>query len=204
MASDALSDVLRTVRLTGATFFDVAIPDGATSFKCAPPIRERANREALWSALDEGLIELVVSDHSPCTPALKKMEAGDFAAAWGGIASLQLGLPVIWTEARRRGASIERLAVWMSEGPAKLAGLDRRKGRIAAGFDADFAVWDPEAELLVEPAMIEHRHKVTPYAGERLLGVVHATWLRGEQVYARDAASRFAPPRGLLLRRASA
>ncbi len=109
------------------------IPDGATPYKCAPPIRERENREKLWAALGEGLIDLVVSDHSPCTPALKKLEAGDFAAAWGGIASLQLGLPVIWSEAKRRGKTIAELAGWMCEGPARLAGLGAKKGRIAAG-----------------------------------------------------------------------
>jgi allantoinase len=159
------------------------IPDGATPYKCAPPIRERENRERLWGALGEGLLDLVVSDHSPCTPALKKLEAGDFAAAWGGIASLQLGLPVIWSEARRRGKTIADLARWMCEGPAKLAGLDRKKGRIAAGLDADLVIWDPDAAHVVKPAEIQHRHKITPYAGETLLGAVQATYLRGKSVY---------------------
>src|SRR6185369_7950931 len=130
-------------------------------------------------------IDLVVSDHSPCTPALKQMEAGDFSAAWGGIAGLQLGLPVVWSDARRRGRSLVDLAAWMSEGPARLARLDGRKGAIAPGRDADLVIWDPDATVEIAPAMIEHRHKVTPYAGEVLTGVVHATYLRGERIYDR-------------------
>jgi allantoinase len=174
------------------------VPDGATPYKCAPPIRERDNREALWSALGEGLIDLVVSDHSPCTPALKKLDAGDFSAAWGGIASLQLGLPVVWSDARRRGRSPVDLAAWMSAGPARLAQLDR-KGAIAPGKDADFVVWDPDASVTVAPAMIEHRHKVTPYAGEVLQGVVRATWVRGRCVY---ESGRFGDgPEGRILKR---
>ena len=175
------------------------IPDGATPYKCAPPIRERENREKLWAALGEGLIDLVVSDHSPCTPALKKLEAGDFAAAWGGIASLPLGLPVIWSEARRRGKTIADLAAWMCEGPAKLAGLDRKKGRIAAGLDADFVIWDPESAHVVQPGEIQHRHKITPYAGETLFGTVRATYLRGESVY--EAGGFPGAARGRLIRR---
>jgi allantoinase len=174
------------------------IPDGATAFKCAPPIRGRDNREELWAALGEGLLELVVSDHSPCTPALKKLEAGDFAAAWGGIASLQLGLPVVWSDARRRGRSLVDVAAWMSAGPARLAQLDR-KGALAPGKDADLVVWDPDAAVTVAPAMLEHRHKVTPYAGEVLQGAVRATWVRGRCVYDRG---RFGDrPEGRLLRR---
>jgi allantoinase len=173
------------------------IPDGATPFKCAPPIRERENREALWSALGEGLVSMVVSDHSPCTPALKKMEAGDFDAAWGGISSLQLGLPVVWTDAARRGRTPVDLAEWMSAGPARLARLDR-KGGIAPGKDADLVVWDPDAAVTVAPSIIEHRHKVTPYAGEVLRGAVRATFVRGACVYDRG---RFGPrPEGSLLR----
>jgi allantoinase len=174
------------------------IPDFATPFKCAPPIRERDNREALWAALGEGLVDLVVSDHSPCTPELKKLEAGDFSAAWGGIASLQLGLPVVWTDARRRGRSLVELAGWMSEGPARLARLEK-KGAIAPGKDADFVVWDPDAAVTVAPAMIEHRHKVTPYAGEVLQGAVRATWVRGRCVY--DGGRFGDRPEGKLLLR---
>jgi allantoinase len=173
------------------------IPDGATPYKCAPPIRERDNREKLWGALDEGLVSLVVSDHSPCTPQLKKMDAGDFAAAWGGIASLQLGLPVIWTDAASRGRSLADVAEWMSAGPARLARLDATKGSIAVGKDADLVIWDPESKVTIAPAMIEHRHKVTPYAGQELYGVVRATYLRGSAIY---ESGRFsARPEGRLL-----
>jgi allantoinase len=159
------------------------VPDGATPFKCAPPIRERANQEELWAALGAGLIDFIVSDHSPCTPALKRLEAGDFAAAWGGIASLQLGLSAVWTGARKHGYALGDLARWLCAGPAELAGLHRQKGRIAPGYDADLAIWDPEATFQVEPAQIEHRHKVTPYAGKELHGVVRQTWLHGRKIY---------------------
>jgi len=172
------------------------IPDGATPFKCAPPIRERENREQLWGALAEGLVTSVVSDHSPCTPALKQLEAGDFAAAWGGIASLQLGLPVVWTDAAARGRSPVDLAEWMSAGPARLARLDH-KGSIAVGKDADLVIWDPDATVTVAPGMIEHRHTITPYAGEVLRGVVRATYLRGAAVY--DHGRFGAAPVGRLL-----
>lgn len=158
------------------------IPDGATAYKCAPPIRERANREALWQSLDRGVVDLVVSDHSPCAPALKTIETGDFQAAWGGIAGLQLSLPVVWTEARKRGKTLVDLARWMSMNPAYLAGLSH-KGAIAAGKDADLVVWDPDQVFKVSEENIEHRHKLTPYAGEELSGVVHATYLRGARVY---------------------
>jgi allantoinase len=159
------------------------IPDGATHFKCAPPIRDHRNREALWAALREGVIDYVITDHSPCTPQLKLPRRGDFHQAWGGIASLQLGLPAIWTEARRRGATVADLSLWMSERPARFAGLGQRKGRIAPGFDADLVVWDPEAPLVVEEAGLFFRHKVSPYLGRTLQGRVRQTWLRGTLVY---------------------
>lgn len=155
------------------------IPPGRCEFKCAPPIREHLNRERLWSGLEAGLIDLIVSDHSPCTPHLK---GDDFMKAWGGIASVQFVLPIVWTEAQRRGHLMTHLTRWLCEGPAKLAGL-RSKGSIVKGNDADFVVWSPEDSFVVEPSIIEHRHKVTPYAGERLNGVVHATWLRGERIF---------------------
>lgn len=161
------------------------IPDGATEFKCAPPIRGQADRDGLWRALADGEIDLVASDHSPCPPAMKAQGAGDWFAAWGGIASLQLGLPVTWTGARARGVGPERLAEWMSAAPARLAGLERRKGAIAPGRDADLVVWDPDAEFTVAPQMLHHRHGLTPYDGGILAGVVLETYLRGIRVYDR-------------------
>jgi allantoinase len=158
-----------------------AIPDGATPFKCAPPIRDAANREALWRALADGVLDLVASDHSPCSPSLKAIEAGDFVAAWGGVSGLQLALSVVWTEAERRGHTLVDVARWMCAGPARLARLGA-KGAIRAGGDADLVVFADDEALTVTPASIHHRHKVTPYAGETLRGVVHATYLRGRKV----------------------
>jgi allantoinase len=161
-----------------------AIPDGATPFKCAPPIRDAANREELWRALADGVLELVASDHSPCSPALKQMEQGDFVAAWGGVAGLQLALPVVWTEASARGFSLVDIARWMSAAPARLAGL-AHKGALEAGRDADLVVFADDERVTITPELVQHRHKVTPYAGETLRGRVHATYLRGTCV-ARD------------------
>jgi allantoinase len=175
------------------------IPDGATEFKCCPPIRERENRERLWAALADGLIEMVVSDHSPCPPEMKRRETGDFMRAWGGISSVQLRLPVMWTLARQRGASFNDLARWLSSAPAELAGLRGRKGAIAAGYDADLVIWDPEATFRVEPALIHHRHKLTPYQDHVLRGVVATTYLRGEKVY--DNGRFAAHPTGAIIRR---
>lgn len=165
------------------TFAAEEIADGATHFKCCPPVRERENREKLWEAIADGTIDMVVSDHSPCTPALKLQESGDFMDAWGGIAALQFGLPVMWTNLKKRGFGIADLTHLMSAQPAKLAGLDNRKGKLAAGFDADIVVWDPEAEFTVIPAIIEHRHKLTPYSGMDLRGVVTMTYVNGKTVY---------------------
>jgi allantoinase len=177
-----------------------SIPDGATPFKCAPPIRDHANREVLWEALFEGVIDFIITDHSPCTPALKLLETGDFQRAWGGIASLQLGLPAVWTEARRRGADLLQLARWMSAGPAAFAGLQRRKGHIAPGFDADLVVWDPDAGFVPQRDELFFRHKVSPYLGMRMTGRVHKTILRGIPVF--DGAGHPAGPVGRrLLRR---
>jgi allantoinase len=161
------------------------VPAGATEFKCCPPIRERANRERLWDALDAGVLDMIVSDHSPCPPEMKKREEGDFLAAWGGIASLQLRLPIVWTEARARGHSIERVAEWVAAAPARLVGLDERKGAIRKDCDADFVIFRPDEQFRVEPAMLHHRHKLTPYAGRTLSGVVEATFLRGAAIYER-------------------
>lgn len=171
------------------------VPAGATQFKCCPPIREQANQERLWQALSDGLIDCVVSDHSPCTAELKRLDTGDFAAAWGGIASLQLALPVTWTQASSRGHTLAELAGWMAAAPARLAGL-AGKGAIAPGHDADFAVFAPDQSFVVDPARLRHRNPVTPYAGVRLRGVVRETWLAGERI---DGHT----PRGRLLRRGS-
>jgi allantoinase len=165
------------------TFAAEEIPDGAVACKCAPPIRSRDNRERLWEALREGVLDLVASDHSPCPPEMKRIDRGDFRGAWGGIASLQLALPAVWTEARQRGFTVEDLAAWMCAAPARLAGLGDRKGWIAPGYDGDLVVWDPEASFVVEPEKLYHRHKVTPYAGRRLFGTVRQTLVRGESVY---------------------
>ncbi|MFG2924640.1 allantoinase AllB [Streptomyces sp. NPDC048305] len=170
------------------------VPDGATEFKCCPPIREAENQDVLWAGLADGTIDCIVSDHSPCTTDLK---TPDFASAWGGISSLQLGLPAIWTEARRRGHTLDDVVRWMSAAPAELAGL-HRKGAIEAGRDADFAVLDPEATFTVDPAELFHRNQVTAYAGKTLHGVVRSTWLRGTRI---AADGELAEPTGRLLER---
>ena len=161
------------------------IADGQTQFKCAPPIRERANNDQLWAALQAGIIDFVATDHSPAPPALKQLASGDFTTAWGGIASLQFALPVLWTAARRRGATLADMARWLSANPAKLAGLSQRKGQIAPGFDADLIVFDAESTFVVQPDLIQHKHKVSPYICQELRGVVEQTFLRGERVYQR-------------------
>jgi allantoinase len=171
------------------TFAAEEIPDGATHFKCCPPVRERENREKLWEALAEGVIDMIVSDHSPCTPNLKLRETGDFLEAWGGIATLQFSLPVIWTQANKRGFGLLELTRWMSAAPAKLAGLDKRKGKLEKGFDADIVVWHPEKEFEVVPEIIQFKNKLTPYEGMNLRGVVEATYVRGAKVYERGQFS---------------
>ena len=166
-------------------FISEEIADGATLFKCAPPIRERENREQLWTALRDGTIGMIATDHSPCPPEMKRQETGDFLDAWGGIASLQLSLPAVWTEAKRRGFSLAHLVKWLCETPASLAGLARQKGTIALGRDADLVIWNPEVAFKVDPALLHHRHKVTPYAGRDLMGIVEATFLRGIKIFER-------------------
>jgi allantoinase len=171
------------------------VPDGATEFKCCPPIRGTANQAGLWQGLAAGTVHCVSSDHSPCPPALKRLDTGDFSRAWGGISSVQLGLAVVWTQAHRRGYRLADVVRWMATAPADLVGLPA-KGRIEPGADADLVAFAPEEELVVDPAVLHHRHRLTPYAGQRLQGVVHATWLRGERV---DGTT----PRGRLLTRAA-
>ncbi len=160
------------------------IADGATLSKCAPPIRSRENRERLWQGLRDGTIDLVVTDHSPCPPAMKRLTEGNFRTAWGGIASLSVALPLMWTEASKRGFTLLDLARWMAAGPARLAGCDTRKGRLAAGYDADFVVFDSDREFVVTEDKLHYRHPVSPYLGETLRGVVKATYLRGNPVFA--------------------
>jgi len=159
------------------------VPSRATEYKCAPPIRESDNRERLWEALRDGVIEMVVTDHSPCPPGMKLGETGDFLRAWGGISSLQIALAAVWTGASRRGYTLADVAAWMCEAPARLAGLEGRKGRLAPGYDADIVLFDAEQSLDVVPGALFHRHKRTPYGGRQLTGVVRATYLRGEKVY---------------------
>ena len=161
-----------------------SIADGKTLFKCCPPIREDENRQRLWQGLEDGTIAFIVSDHSPCTPQLKHIDSGDIERAWGGISSLQFGLSLIWTEAMARGYPIEQVVDWMATQPARFAGLGTSKGQIAAGFDADFCVFDDSAEYIISSDIIQYRHPITPYAGRRVCGVVKRTFVRGRAVYA--------------------
>jgi allantoinase len=207
-ASDAVADLRRAraegARLSAETcphylFFGAEdVPRGATELKCAPPIREGANRARLWEALEDGTLEMIVSDHSPAPPASKRRESGDFRKAWGGIASLELSLRASWTAGKARGVTLPQLARWLSSGPARMAGLDR-KGSIAPGFDADLVVWNPEARSAVDPAALHQRHKLTPYAGRELDGAIETTYLRGAKVFERGAV--LGKPRGELLAR---
>ena len=181
-------------------FFDAEeIEDGDTRMKCAPPIRERENRERLWKGLSGGLIDAIVSDHSPCTPDLKQLGGGNFRTAWGGIASLQFTLSAVWTEARERGHSLTEIARWMCAKPAELLGLTGRKGALRPGYDADMVVWDPDAEFTVTQALIKHKHPVTPYQDRILAGTVMATYLRGRKIYAEG--DLLAPATGEILLR---
>jgi allantoinase len=191
-SSDAISD-LRAARAGGLpitvetcphylVFSAEEIPDGATQFKCAPPIRENENREKLWRGLANGVIDFITTDHSPCPASMKSRDSGDFFQAWGGITSLQLGLPSVWTEARRRGYSLEQVIVWMATYPARAAGLQDRKGAIAEGKDADLVFFRPDAPI-EWPHTLHHRHKLTPYEGRALTGIVERTILRGKTIY---------------------
>jgi allantoinase len=194
------------IRLTAETcphylyFAAEQVPDGATEFKCCPPIRDAANREALWRGLEAGVIDCVVSDHSPCPPELKAAGSGDFGAAWGGIASLQLGLSAVWTVARRRGRTLDDVVRWMAAAPARLAGLPA-KGRLAVGCDADLVAFDPDETYVVEAARLLHRHPVTPYAGRTLTGRVRQAWLRGTALLDPDSRAPDGEAGGCLLNR---
>lgn len=159
------------------------IPDGNPLFKCAPPIREKENNDRLWAALEEGVIDFVATDHSPAPPDLKAAETGDLTKAWGGISSLQLSLAIVWTAAKRRGVALNELSKWLSAAPALLAGEQERRGMIAPGYRADLVIWNPGQSFRVEPQMLHHRHKATPYLGEELYGVVAQTWLYGQKIY---------------------
>jgi allantoinase len=169
------------------------IGDGQTLFKCAPPIRGRANAQLLWAGLEDETLDLIASDHSPCPPELKRLDSGDFAAAWGGVCSLQLSLPVVWTHASRRGHGVESVAQWLCAAPARLAGIDRFKGRLAPGLDADVVIWDPDETWTVRGADLHHRHKPTPYDGLTLRGRVKATFVRGRQVFGAPGFERIGP-----------
>jgi allantoinase len=175
------------------------IPDAATLCKCAPPIRSRENRDILWQALRDGVIDLVATDHSPCPPAMKGLEKGSFKTAWGGISSLSVALSVMWTEASRRGFTLMDIVRWMAEGPAGLAGCQSRKGRIATGYDADLVIFDQDATFRVAPERLHYRYPLSPYLGETLCGVVKATYLRGQCVFADTDFP--AEPRGRELQR---
>jgi allantoinase len=160
------------------------IKDGQTNLKCAPPIREKENNDRLWRALKEGVIDFVATDHSPCIPALKEPETGNFMTAWGGISSIQFALPVLWTAAKERGYHFTEIAEWLAEKPAALPHLSF-KGKIKVGYNADLVAWDPGKKFVISEEMILHRHKITPYLGEELYGVVEQTWIGGEKVFDR-------------------
>jgi len=166
-------------------YFDAdMISDSQTQFKCAPPIRDAENREDLWKGLEDGVLDFVATDHSPAPPALKETKSGDFQKAWGGISSLQFALPALWTEACKRNLSEENICTWLCSQPTTICGLSDRKGRIQKGFDADIIAWDPDKKFVVSSDIIHHRHKLTPYLGQELYGVVVQTWLHGKKVYA--------------------
>jgi allantoinase len=205
-SSDALTPIFHArserLPLTASTcphylhFVADDVPDGATEFTCAPPIRDRQNREFLWAALAGGLIQMVVSDHSPALPAVKRSGSGNFLRAPGGISSLPFSLPAMWTAAVPRQYSVAQLANWMCRTPAQLLGL-KRKGAIEVGYDADLVIWDPEAEFTVDPAALEQRDAVTPYVGRNLRGVIERTYLGGSCIYERGVP--MPPARGRLL-----
>jgi allantoinase len=207
-SSDALGQIVRAkvkgLPLTVETaqhylYFNAEdIPDGQTPFKCAPPIREKENNNLLWEALQAGIIDFVATDHSPAPPELKLLQSGDLTKAWGGIISLQLALPVLWTAARKRNVTLPQMLQWLCENPARLAGIDKRKGKIAPGYEADLVVWDADKQFTVTSQTLYHKHKITPYLGETLYGVVEQTYLRGVKVY--DKGTFTSPAGAIILR----
>ncbi|HEY4111061.1 allantoinase AllB [Puia sp.] len=177
------------------------IPDGNPLFKCAPPIRDRANNHQLWEALREGVIDFIATDHSPAPPELKHLTTGNLPAAWGGIASLQLSLPVVWTAARERGFSPKDIACWLSAAPARLTHQSACRGKLAPGYRADLTIWNPDTSFTVDPSTLQHKHKATPYSGETLFGTIEHTWLHGEQVFDKGV---FSPVQGKIIRQTPA
>lgn len=167
------------------------IPDGDTRFKCAPPIRSRENNEKLWVALADGTLDFIASDHSPAPPEIKEIESGNLKNAWGGISGLQFSLPIIWTEAQKRGFSVFDVARWLSTAPARFTGLDTKKGKIASGYDADLVVWDPDGSVEITEDSIFHRHKITPYLNMKLAGQVHQTFINGKLAFESGSFSEF-------------
>jgi len=194
LSSDESLDLIRCAKANGLSFTAETcphyltlaaenIPDGKTVFKCCPPIREESNRQHLWQAIRDGVLDFIVSDHSPCTPQLKEIDSGDLEKAWGGISALQFGLPLIWTEAKKHNFDLSDIARLMSYETAKFAGLDTRKGQIAVGFDADLVVFDENKQFQISTDMIKHRHKITPYIGRTVTGEIKTTYLRGYKVF---------------------
>jgi allantoinase len=211
-AAEAAAEVIAETRRCGlpATFETCPhylyftaedVPDGDPRYKCAPPIRGRADNARLWRMLFTRGLDTIGSDHSPAPPELKHLDTGDLRRAWGGIASLQLLLPAVWTAAARQNweVPVERGIAKMTSAPAAVAGLAGRKGAIAKGMDADLVVFDADREFVVTPEALHHRHKATPYLGHQLRGVVETTYLRGRKVY--DRGEFVGGPTGQLLER---
>ena len=179
-------------------FNSESIGDGETQFKCAPPIREKENNERLWEGLREGIIDFVATDHSPAPPIMKLPDFGDFMQSWGGIASLQFALPALWTAARQRGFDLIDIAKWLCQNSSRLTGYQNNKGLIKKGYDADLVIWDEKATFMIDKDMILHKHKISPYIGERLYGVVEQTFISGEKVFDRGT---FALNKGKIIRK---
>ncbi len=181
------------------TLSSETIPDGDGRFKCCPPIRNTANQEALWQGLKQGIINFIVSDHSPCTPALKRIEEQNLWEAWGGISSLQFGLSLIWNHLKQKGLNLLELNKWMCENPAKLVGLQNTKGQIKKGFQADFVIWDPEAQQTIDKKDILHKNKLSAYEQHTVYGVIEQTILAGEVIFDKNKENFKSNPKGKYL-----